>query len=71
MDNVPRNKVDVVVTETEVRISYPISSELVQFGLLHPLAALWGGGGGGGGGGVVWSQLLVRLDRQTCDMGGS
>ena len=66
MDNVPRNKVDVVVTETEVRISYPISSELVQFGLLHPLAALWGGGGGG-----VWSQLLVRLDRQTCDMGGS
>lgn len=42
VDYVARDKVDVVVIETEVSISDTLSPQLVQFGFLHPLSTLWG-----------------------------
>ena len=49
VDDVARDEVDVVVTETHLCVANSVSAHLVEFGFLDPLSTLWREGGGEGG----------------------
>lgn len=43
VDHVPRDEVNVVVTELDADIADAFPPQLVELGVVHPLDALWGG----------------------------
>lgn len=45
VDDVPRDEVNVVVTELDADVANAFPPQLVELGVVHPLDALWGGGG--------------------------
>ena len=63
--DVAGNEVNVVVTETEVRVADPVSPQLVQLGLLHPLPTLHTAQD------RLTSQHTLTPCSGTWDMGGS
>ena len=42
VDHVARDEVDVVVAEADAGVVDALTTQLVQFGIVHPLHTLWG-----------------------------